>query len=302
LNLGETCKTFYLDENRKDEIQKKIIKTWFYTSSPLILGSYSAIFPNLLDFYFDHLKKIQISDHSLKTLQPTLPFFTFAFLNLTDKEKNLMIKNLVQNIYDIWRIWKVKKDKESNKEEIHYIHIPLFVTFENILKSIFIRENNYWRCYILDILYDFSKKTKSTERLFPKNRFSYNDQEPDRYTLDQFICSLSLGYWKDLSVIVEIGDFLETYDEMYLYDFLYKLFYCFINCQYLYSMKEDEYVEMFEDQLDKFYDMSSKKTYKHRLLELFTSCHYMIHEEFENALEFRSKRLQGIDDEEDFDY
>jgi hypothetical protein len=236
---------------------------------------------------------------------------------LEDKEKSLIIKNLVQYLFDVWKYWKFAQESFSqglltNKNiqlfrigdtNFHYTQIHLFSTFENILKSIFVQENNKWRLDILNELNSFCSQTKTKQRLFPRNRFSYNFSEPYRYTLDQFICSLSLYYWKDLSTIISIADVLERFDEMYLYDFLYEIFQPFIDCQYLSSMDEDEYSDLFSDQLSKKYHLSWEKTNKDRLFELFSSCHYMVHQELEFAIEFRIKRLDGIGmDEDDYDY
>jgi hypothetical protein len=296
LNLSETCKTFHQDEKRKEVIQKKLVDSCFYSRYPLLKESLVCVFPNVMNFYFDRLKKIKFTPQSITEINEGVPFFPHCFILLPFDEKTLLVKNLIRYLGDIWnysidkkRIWA----QWSQNTELP----GLFSTFENILKLIFINDPKI-RHHMLIELYSFSKGMKSSAQ----PRFSFNFKEDNRYTLDQFICGLGLYYWRDLKTIIEISDLLEPDYEMYLFDLLYDLFQPFIDCQYLISEKEDQYVELFEDLLDQKYDMSSGKTYKDRLLELFTSCHYMVHQEFEWAIEFRIKRLHGIDEEEDFDY
>ena len=295
LNLSETCKTFCQDEKRREVIQRKLVDSCFYSRTPLLKESLVCIYPNVINLYFDSLKKIKFTKQSISQINKhEIPLFLTSFLMLPYNEKVLIVKNLIQYLYDIWKYTLEILDH-------HYTDVHLFLTFENILKLIFINDPKI-RHDMLFELYCFSSKTKNSERIYPKNRFSYNFKEPNRYTLDQFLCGLGLTYWRDFKTIIEIADLLDPDYEMYLYDFLYEIFQPFIDCQYLSSMKEDEYVELFEDQLNQKYDMSSGKTYKDRLLELFTCCDYMVHQEFEWSIEFRIKRLNGMEEEEDFDY
>ena len=294
VNLSESCKSFYQDEKRKETIQKKLIDSCFYSTIPLLKELHVHIFPNIINLYFEHFKRIKITHQSISHLKDTIPFFIGPFLSLSSNEKCLIITKLVDFLYDIW--------KYAQDKEFYYININLFTTFENILKMVFRNESNTIQIYILNELSNFSNKTKNGQRIYTKNRFTYNFNEPNRYTIDEFICHLNLFYWKDLPLIIRIADVLESYDEMYLYDFLYEIFQRFIDCNYLNSMKEDEYVELLEEQLYKKYDMSCDKTYKDRLFELFTSCEYMIHQEFDWAMELRTMRLNGMENEEDFDF
>lgn len=294
LNLSESCKSFHQDEKRKEIIQNKLIHSCFYSNEPLLKEFHSDIFPNIMGFYLDRFKKIKFTEQSMSHVKNNIPFFIGPFLSLPCDEKCLIITNLINYLYDIWKFAQTK--------EFYYININLFSTFEYILKMIFRSENNLIQLYILNELSNFSNKTKNSQRIYTKNRFSYNFNEPNRYTIDEFICHLGLFYWKDLSIIIRIADVLESYDEMYLYDFLYEIFQPFIDCNYLNSMKEDHYVELFEEQLHQKYDMSCDKTYKDRLFELFTSCDYMIHQDFDWAMEVRNMRLNQMEDEEDFDY
>jgi hypothetical protein len=293
LNLSETCKTFYRDEKRKEIIQMKLVDSCFYSRTPLLKESLVCVFPNIMNFYFDYLSKIKFTPQSISEINDVVPFFTHSFLLLPDDEKSLIVKNLIHYLYDIW--------KYTLLEYNHYIQLCTFSTFENILKLIFINDPKIRHDMLIE-LYSFTKKTKSSEQIHHQPHFSFNIKELNQYNLDQFICNLGLIYWRDLKLIIEISDLLEQNYEMYLYDFLYEIFQSFIDCQYLISEQEDEYVELFEDQLNQKYNMSSGKTYKDRLLELFTSCHYMVHQEFEWAIEFRTKRLYGIDEDEDYDY
>lgn len=294
VNLSESCKSFYQDEKRKEIIQNKLIHSCFYSKVPLLKEFHVHIFPNIMDLYLEHFKRIKFTEQSMSHMEYNIPFFIGPFLSLPCDEKCLIITNLIHYLYDIWKFAQTK--------EFYYININLFSTFESILKMIFLSENHTIQIYLLNELSNFSNKTKNSQRIYTKNRFSYNFNEPNRYTIDEFICHLGVFYWKDLFLIVRIANVLESYDEMYLYDFLYEIFQPFIDCHYLNTMKEDHYVELLEEQLQQKYDMSCNKTYKDRLFELFTSCHYMCHQEFDWAIEFRNMRLNGVENEEDYDY
>lgn len=279
VNLSETCKTFHQDEKRKEIIQIKLVHSCFHSSYPLLKEHHLHIFPNIMNYYFEYLKTIKFTEPSINH---EIPFFIQPFLTLPTSDKYLIIENLVRYLTDIWIY--ARKHKISG--------LFLFSIFENILKEIFIHDEDTIRINILNELSTFSKKTKMNQKI------SYHFKDSQQYIIEQFICDLGLCYWKDLPILIDIADLLERYDEMYLYEFLYETFQPFIDCQ---NTSEDEYIELFEDEW--MNHMSCGKTYKDRLFELFTSCHYMVHEEFERAIDFRIKRFHGMNiEEEDYDY
>jgi len=296
LHLGQTCKAIHHDEKRIQIIQKKIIDSCFYAQSikPVLKESLIQIYPNVMNDYFHRLKTIQITDTSNYQISYPIPFFISPFLMLPVNVRSLIVKNLTRYLYDLWMY-------AQDNQITPYSSISLFDSLENILKEIFIYDIQSIKVYILYELYEFSNKTKSSDRRYSKNRHSYFNTEPNRYTVDRFICSLGLRYWKDLECIIEIADLLESYDLMYLYDFLYEIFQPFIDWNYFRSEEHDEYIYEFEDKLNESYD--THMTYKDRLFELFTSSEYMIHDEFKYVFEARRRRLDGLEDiDEDYDY
>jgi hypothetical protein len=280
VNLSETCKTFYRDENRKEFIQRKLVDSCFYSSPPLLKESHFHMFPNIINIYFQYLKTLQ-----MKEIKYPIPFFINPFLSLDPNERH----QIVQSIFKSYGYYYFKYIEEQNMETLSHCEV-LFISIENILKEIFINDEDDIRKRVLD---EFSFFNKFINNI---NVYYHN------ITLtESFLFSLNLKYWKDLEKIIQIANVLEIYDQDSLYEFLYELFQPFIDYQNMNSIKEDKYVESFENKLEQIYHISPKKIYKDRLFELFTSCHYMIHQEFEWAIEFRLDRLDSID-EEDFDY
>lgn len=300
VQLGKTCKSFHQDAKRKYFIAIKLVDSCFYHRSPELNDNNFYSHLDIPNIYFQRLKTINISDITIYggDKNPCLiHFFVFPFMMLEYKEKYLIVENLVKYLYELW---KYAEDKNEFIRNYSFQLFELYHSIENVLKNIFIYDDEM-RTKILDDLGVLKRKTKNSKNITHGN-FIYIFIETNKYSRSYFISSLDMkDYWRNLVQIIKIADFLENYNIKYLYDYLYEIFRPFIDCLYSESILDDVYIEEFDRRLKENY--TKTKTYKERLFELFTSCNYNIHRDFTYAFELRMRRWYGLEmDEDDYDY
>jgi hypothetical protein len=218
-------------------------------------------------------------------------FMMDPFLELDMKDKNCIIDNLINYLYELWRY---AEQKNQFIRGTSFDFLSIYLSIENIIKHIFIYDSSM-SDKIFNSLQELRSKTKKS-RIMNCGTFIYDFIESNRYSIDYFVSSINLKYWKDLEVIIRIADFFERYDIDYLYGFFYSIFSPFIDYMYVYSEYEDQYIDDFEDRLYQFYITKENKqiTNKERLFELFSSCLYLIHDEFDRAIKYRKERLYDL--------
>jgi len=140
-------------------------------------------------------------------------------------------------------------------------------------------------------------------------RYDNQTLNSNQFNVAEFIVNLDDCMFNELDIILDIGSFLSTIEDhhMLLYHYLYERFHYFVDADYEEEAEANDcFVQDFiEDLNQEFNEIKSKKE---KLFELFTLANYMIHDEFNWALDFRLKRFHEgpTDDEyyegEDFDF
>ena len=266
-NLGKTCKTFYYDEQRKKFCVLKIVDSYFYSS--LDSSNFNLNCKKVREMYFQRLQEIRFQNPRINKIDFSLDHY----LQLEISTKYLICENISKYLCDIW----IYSEKDNCLE-----YGILYYSLENILKDIFTFDSNIMRIKILDEFNIRMKGYRSKYSLYDFNQI--------------FLSLLNYSYWKDLDKIIEISDLIETYNIEYLYAFLYAIFQPFIDIEY--NIEHDKFINQFENQLYESYN--KHKTYYERLMELFTISNYMIHDYFNESIDFRKERWFVIND--DYDY
>jgi len=300
IQLGETCKVFYLDEERKRIFTNKLIDSCFYVETYSVLKSIKLRhFPDVSKLYFERLKNINIKDigmlkskSSYKGLdvikEYKIHFDIITFLELDENDRYNIIMNLVNYLYDLW---KYAEEKRQIIRGSSFDYLSIYLSIENIIKEIFIYDY-MMREKIIDNLCELRNRTKDSKDIISSG-FIHEFIETNRYSITSyFISCLNLKYWNDLEKIIQIADFLEKYNILYLYDFVDSIFSSFIDYLYEYSIVEDQYIDEFEYNLYQPYD--NNITYKDRLFEIFRICFYHIHDDFDCSLKIRKERLYSM--------
>lgn len=320
---------FYLDVN---EVMQKVKPASPFPSV--------CTYEEYENFYYKALSKLAFSDMKLsydqealyasitrngltKCFQVDVNFALFQNETMYDpmtSNKGLytqsIIENLVRYFYDLWTYAESKGQivnfavydymQQSGKSKLYFDFYDFYQSILKFLAKIFLSETDIHRKYILDQLLDLKLKTlcgKSYDEPIPifGDKGMINNNE---FMFSLFFEQLT-DPMMDIDQIIDIGRFLESYPSDYpmLYYFLRNQFDYFLDLDNT-TLDEIKWVRLMYDPLP---NAKQPKSYLDRMLELFTSANYNIHNEFMMTVNIRNQRclrdqMMDEDSENDYDF
>lgn len=320
VNLSLINKKTYNDDHRKYLVTQKVIFSYIYRNGifgtvedfplfykcisdeldfrHLYLNKLSMIYFSDIKLIRDQFNKkyIQISSEADSFIYKECGFSTRItyFPKMFDNVDTNIIENVLNNLYRYrLDLWKYAEDNNqlmilSNvSPSCHYFDFyTLFDSINHFLIDTFkfypnLRENIY------DKLLDQEEITKNSREFSNRRSNYFFEGSTNQLKILDFILDITIEYY-ELDLIVAIGEFILSKDELLCYHYLREKFDAFIDFDNDVGIHR---IIEFNELLNRYYDLHY--TYKEKLLHLFTECNYTVQDEFEKALNYKLKVYNG---------